>query len=66
RGISVVLALMWFSFARIVTLASGTPRISVQLNTAPAGTPAADNLALLASWAATQQTLATELEAHNG
>ncbi|MFE9577788.1 helix-turn-helix domain-containing protein [Nocardia sp. NPDC006044] len=42
------------------------PGLYLTVYTAPAGTPTADNLALLASWAATQQTLATELEAHNG
>lgn len=42
------------------------PGLHLNVYTAPAGTPTADNLALLASWAATQQTLATELEAHNG
>lgn len=34
--------------------------------TAPTDTPTADNLALLASWAATQKASATELEAHDG
>ncbi|MEU9281889.1 transcriptional regulator, partial [Streptomyces sp. NPDC048341] len=42
------------------------PGLHLNVYTAPAGTPTADNLALLASWAATRQTLATELEAHNG
>lgn len=42
------------------------PGLYLNVYTAPAGTPSADNLALLASWAATQQALATELEAHNG
>ncbi|MBB5916388.1 transcriptional regulator with XRE-family HTH domain [Nocardia transvalensis] len=37
------------------------PGLYLTVYTAPAGTPTADNLALLASWAATQQTL----EAHN-
>ncbi|MGA5600177.1 MULTISPECIES: helix-turn-helix transcriptional regulator [Streptomyces] len=42
------------------------PGLHLNIYTAPAGTPTADNLALLASWAATQQTLATELDAHSG
>lgn len=42
------------------------PGLHLIIYTAPAGTPTADNVALLASWAATQQTLATEFEAHNG
>ncbi|MET9364596.1 helix-turn-helix transcriptional regulator [Streptomyces sp. NPDC006632] len=42
------------------------PGLHLNVYTAPAGTPTADNLTLLASWAATQQTLATEFEAHNG
>lgn len=42
------------------------PGLHLTVYTAPAGTPTADNLALLASWAATQQTLATEVEAHDG
>ncbi|WP_063063320.1 helix-turn-helix transcriptional regulator [Nocardia violaceofusca] len=42
------------------------PGLHLTVYTAPAGTPTADNLALLASWAATQQTLATELEANDG
>ncbi|WP_424886389.1 hypothetical protein [Streptomyces sp. SAI-126] len=42
------------------------PGLHLNVCTVPAGTPTADNLALLASWAATQQTLATEIEAHNG
>ncbi|OBF58903.1 transcriptional regulator [Mycobacterium sp. 852002-53434_SCH5985345] len=41
------------------------PGLHLNVYTAPAGTPTADNLALLASWAATQQTLATELGAPN-
>ncbi len=41
------------------------PGLQFNVYTAPAGGPAADNLALLASWAS-QETLATELEAHNG
>lgn len=35
------------------------PGLHLTVYTAPAGTPAADGLALLASWAATQQSLAT-------
>ncbi|MFJ4185201.1 helix-turn-helix transcriptional regulator [Kitasatospora sp. NPDC089509] len=42
------------------------PGLRLNVYTAPTGTPTADNLALLASWAATQQTLATELAPHNG
>ncbi|MFJ2771098.1 helix-turn-helix domain-containing protein [Streptomyces sp. NPDC087300] len=42
------------------------PGLHLIVYTAPAGTPTADNLALLASWAATQEALATEFEAHNG
>ncbi|MFE9677047.1 helix-turn-helix transcriptional regulator [Streptomyces sp. NPDC006259] len=42
------------------------PGLHLIVYTAPAGTPTADNLALLASWAATRQTPATEIEAHNG
>ncbi|MFJ2406414.1 helix-turn-helix transcriptional regulator [Streptomyces xanthochromogenes] len=42
------------------------PGLHLIVYTAPAGTQTADNLALLASWAATQQTPATELEAHDG
>ncbi|MEU3370473.1 helix-turn-helix transcriptional regulator [Streptomyces sp. NPDC006660] len=42
------------------------PGLHLNIYTAPAGTPTADNVALLASWAATQQSLATEPEAHNG
>ncbi|WP_338758710.1 helix-turn-helix transcriptional regulator [Nocardia vulneris] len=42
------------------------PNLHLTIYTAPPGTPTADNLALLASWAATQQTPATELEEHNG
>lgn len=42
------------------------PGLHLIVYTAAAGTSAADNLALLASWAATQQTLATELDTHNG
>ncbi|MFH8405642.1 helix-turn-helix transcriptional regulator [Streptomyces sp. NPDC018019] len=37
------------------------PGLHLNVYTAPAGTPTADNLALLASWAATRQTPATEL-----
>ncbi|MGW7535878.1 helix-turn-helix transcriptional regulator [Amycolatopsis sp. NPDC054798] len=36
------------------------PGLHLNVYTAPAGTPAADGLALLASWAATQQTTASE------
>lgn len=42
------------------------PGLHLTVYTAPAGTPTADNLALLASWAATQQTLSAEPEAHGG
>jgi transcription regulator MmyB-like protein len=42
------------------------PGLHLNVYTAPAGTPTADGLALLASRAATQQRLATELEAPNG
>ncbi|MFF0454404.1 helix-turn-helix transcriptional regulator [Nocardia africana] len=42
------------------------PGLHLTVYTAPPGTPTADNLALLASWAATQQTPATEFEAHSG
>ncbi|GCD96184.1 helix-turn-helix transcriptional regulator [Embleya hyalina] len=42
------------------------PGLHLNIYTAPAGTPTADNLALLASWAATQQAPTTEHEAHNG
>jgi hypothetical protein len=42
------------------------PGLHLNVYTAPAGTPTADNLALLTSRAATQQKLATEFEAHNG
>ncbi|MEU1144208.1 helix-turn-helix transcriptional regulator [Streptomyces sp. NPDC005863] len=42
------------------------PGLHLIVYTAPAGTPTADNLALLASWAATQQPLVTEFEAHDG
>ena len=45
---------------------SAEPGLHLNIYTAAAGTPTADNLALLASWAATQQAPATELEAHNG
>ncbi|MEV7203090.1 helix-turn-helix transcriptional regulator [Streptomyces griseoluteus] len=41
------------------------PGLHLNVYTAPVGTPTADNLAFLASWAATRQTPATELEAHN-
>ncbi|MEU7041677.1 helix-turn-helix transcriptional regulator [Streptomyces varsoviensis] len=41
------------------------PGLHLTIYTAPAGTPTADNLALLASWAATQQTPATELQPHD-
>ncbi|WP_405538797.1 helix-turn-helix transcriptional regulator [Streptomyces antimycoticus] len=37
------------------------PSLHLNVYTAPAGTPTADGLALLASWAATQQTMATEM-----
>jgi transcriptional regulator with XRE-family HTH domain len=39
------------------------PNLRLNVYTAAAGTPTADGLALLASWAATQQTPATELQA---
>ncbi|MEZ0352444.1 helix-turn-helix transcriptional regulator [Mycobacterium sp. pR1184] len=39
------------------------PGLYLNVYTAPAGTPTADGLALLASWAASQDTLATEREA---
>ncbi|OPC79211.1 transcriptional regulator [Embleya scabrispora] len=42
------------------------PGLYLNVYTAPAGTQTADNLALLASWAATQHTSATGLEARNG
>ncbi|OBI81596.1 MmyB family transcriptional regulator [Mycobacterium asiaticum] len=42
------------------------PGLHLNVYTAAAGTPTADGLALLASWAATQERLATELEAPNG
>ncbi|PXX71432.1 helix-turn-helix protein [Nocardia tenerifensis] len=42
------------------------PGLHLNIYTAPPNTPTADNLALLASWAATQETQATELEAPNG
>lgn len=42
------------------------PGLHLNVYTAPAGTPTAEKLGLLASWAATQQTIATELEAPNG
>ena len=42
------------------------PGLHLTIYTTPAGTPTADNLALLASWAATQPTLPTEREAHGG
>ncbi|MFH8982163.1 helix-turn-helix transcriptional regulator [Streptomyces varsoviensis] len=41
------------------------PGLHLTIYTAPAGTPTADNLALLASWAATQQTPTTELQPHD-
>ncbi|MEM6110447.1 helix-turn-helix transcriptional regulator [Mycobacterium sp. 050272] len=41
------------------------PGLNLNVYTAPAGTPTAEGLALLASWAATQDRLATELEAPN-
>jgi len=41
------------------------PGLQLNVYTAPAGGPAADKLALLASWA-TQETLATELHAPSG
>ena len=42
------------------------PDLHLNVYTAPAGTPTADSLAVLASWAASQETLATELPAPNG
>ncbi len=42
------------------------PGLHLAVYTAPAGTPTTDNLALLASWAATQRTPATELETRDG
>ncbi|WP_369383032.1 helix-turn-helix transcriptional regulator [Streptomyces sp. cg36] len=42
------------------------PGLILNVYTASADTPTAEKLALLASWTATQQTLATELEANNG
>ncbi|AQT79960.1 transcriptional regulator [Mycolicibacterium litorale] len=42
------------------------PGLHLNVYTAAAGTPTADNLALLASWAATQEALATEVDANNG
>ncbi|MBF6541958.1 helix-turn-helix transcriptional regulator [Nocardia brasiliensis] len=42
------------------------PGLHLTIYTAPPGTPTADNLTLLAAWAATQQTPATELEEHHG
>ncbi|MFE3499469.1 helix-turn-helix transcriptional regulator [Kitasatospora sp. NPDC059146] len=42
------------------------PGLHLNVYTAPAGTPTADNLTLLASWAATRQATAAELEARNG
>jgi hypothetical protein len=42
------------------------PGLHLIIYTAPPGTPTADGLALLASWAATQEKLVTELEAPNG
>jgi hypothetical protein len=41
------------------------PGLQLNVYTAPVGGPAADKLALLASWAS-QQTLATELYAPSG
>jgi transcriptional regulator with XRE-family HTH domain len=41
------------------------PGLRLNIYTAAAGTPTADKLALLASWAASQPTLATEFEADN-
>ena len=41
------------------------PGLQLNVYTAPAGRPAADNLALLTSWAS-QETLATELHAPSG
>lgn len=45
---------------------SADPGLHLIIYTAPAATPTADGLALLASWAATQERLVTELEAPNG
>ncbi|WP_345622319.1 hypothetical protein [Streptomyces ziwulingensis] len=42
------------------------PGLHLNIHTAPAGTPAADKLPLLASWAATRQTPATEIEPPDG
>jgi transcriptional regulator with XRE-family HTH domain len=42
------------------------PNLLLNVYTAAAGTPTADGLALLASWAATQQMPATELQTPNG
>ncbi|MFI6701706.1 hypothetical protein ACIBJC_22530 [Streptomyces sp. NPDC050509] len=42
------------------------PGLQLNVYTAPAEGPAADNLALLASWAASEKTLATELPAPGG
>lgn len=42
------------------------PGLHLNVYTAPAGTPTAEKLGLLASWAATQKPIATELEAPNG
>lgn len=42
------------------------PGLHLNVYTAPAGTPTADNLALLASWAVTRRTPASELETHDG
>jgi len=42
------------------------PNLRLNVYTAAAGTPTADGLALLASWAATQQMPATELQTPNG
>ena len=39
------------------------PGLLLTVYTAPAGTPTADGLALLASWAASQEKLATEIQA---
>ncbi|RDI63542.1 helix-turn-helix transcriptional regulator [Nocardia pseudobrasiliensis] len=41
------------------------PGLHLSVYTAPAGTPTADKMALLASWAATGQTSGSEREAHN-
>lgn len=45
---------------------SAEPDLHLNVYTAPAGTPTADSLAVLGSWAASQKTLATELPAPNG